>query len=548
MVIKMRARFVSLVLLSATIAGATGSAVRAQEAGPRPDPPRTTTRAIDLQVEATRDRRSQHDALRIWQNYLLKSTDTVGDVVIVAGDATIEGLVEGDLVVVLGSAQLSRTAIVDGSVIVVAGGVTVADGAVVNRDFVVVGGAVDASTGFTPGGEHIVVGATRFGDQIRAVVPWVTYGLLWGRLIVPSLAWMWGIVAIFLIVTLAINLVLHRPVGACADTVAARPFTTFLVGLLVLLLVAPISALLAVTVIGLAIVPFLWSALLVGWIVGKVGVARWIGRAIVPPSAEETRGEAMRACAIGFAAMCLLYMVPVLGLLAWAMVGVFGLGSAWLACMVALRRERPSPPPVTVPPAAPPDAPPAPPSPPVGGIAPDLPAPSTSYLVDPPRSDTPRSEAWIAAPPLASAPATPAALGAPPGAEADLTLMPRAGFLDRLFAFVLDVALVLIIVAMADLRVRAGFTWLVLFGYFIAFWTWKGTTLGGIVCSLRVIRTDGTPLQVGDSLVRVLASLFSFAALGIGCLWILRDPERQSWHDKIAGTYVVKVPRHWPLP
>ena len=329
MVIMMRARFVSLVLLSATIAGATGSAVRAQEAGRQAEAPQTTTRPVDLQPDSMRYRRSPHEVLRIWQNYLLKSTDAVGDVVVVAGDATIDGLVEGDLVVVLGSVQLSRTAIVDGSVIVVAGGATVADGAVVNRDFVVVGGAVDASAGFTPGGEHIVVGATRFGDQIRAVVPWVTYGLLWGRLIVPSLGWIWGIVAIFLIVTLAINLLLHRPVGACADTVAARPFTTFLVGLLILLLVAPVSALLAVTVIGLAIVPFLWSALLVGWIVGKVGVARWIGRAIVAPSAEETRGEAMRACAIGFAAMCLLYMVPVLGLVAWAMVGVFGLGSAW---------------------------------------------------------------------------------------------------------------------------------------------------------------------------------------------------------------------------
>ena len=545
MVIMTRARFVSLVLLSATIAGASGSAVRAQGSGRQAEAPQTTARAIDLQPEWTRYQRSPRPVVRIWQDFLLKSTDSVGDVVVVSGDATIDGLVDGDLVVVFGSARLSRTAIVDGSLIVVAGSATVADGAVIHRDFVVVGGAVDASTSFTPGGEHIVVGATRFGDQIRAVVPWVTYGLLWGRLIVPSLAWIWGIVAIALIVTLAINLVLHRPVGACADTIAARPFTTFLVGLLVLLLVAPVSALLAVTVIGLAIVPFLWSALLVGWIVGKVGVARWIGRAIVPPSAEETRGEALRSCTIGFAAMCLLYMVPVLGLVAWAMIGVFGLGSAWLACMVALRRERPSPPPVTVPPPVPTDAPPPPPSPPVGSAVPDLPAPAASYLVDPPRSDPPRSEAWVAAPPIAAAPA---ALGAPPGADVDLTLMPRAGFLDRLFAFVLDVALVLIIVAMADLRVWAGFTWLVLFGYFIAFWTWKGTTLGGIVCSLRVIRTDGTPLQVGDSLVRVLASLFSFAALGLGCLWILRDPERQSWHDKIAGTYVVKVPRHWPLP
>jgi uncharacterized RDD family membrane protein YckC len=48
--------------------------------------------------------------------------------------------------------------------------------------------------------------------------------------------------------------------------------------------------------------------------------------------------------------------------------------------------------------------------------------------------------------------------------------------------------------------------------------------------------------------VRGLSSVFSFAVVGLGVLWVLRDPERQSWHDKIAGTYVVKVPRDWPLP
>jgi uncharacterized RDD family membrane protein YckC len=62
-----------------------------------------------------------------------------------------------------------------------------------------------------------------------------------------------------------------------------------------------------------------------------------------------------------------------------------------------------------------------------------------------------------------------------------------------------------------------------------------------------VIRTTGEPLRPIDAVVRGLSSLFSIAALGIGCLWMLRDPARQAWHDKIAGTYVVKVPKDWPL-
>jgi uncharacterized RDD family membrane protein YckC len=58
---------------------------------------------------------------------------------------------------------------------------------------------------------------------------------------------------------------------------------------------------------------------------------------------------------------------------------------------------------------------------------------------------------------------------------------------------------------------------------------------------------DGTAMRFVDGLVRGLASIFSVVVFGAGFLWVLRDPERQAWHDKIAGTYVVKVPRNWAL-
>jgi len=61
------------------------------------------------------------------------------------------------------------------------------------------------------------------------------------------------------------------------------------------------------------------------------------------------------------------------------------------------------------------------------------------------------------------------------------------------------------------------------------------------------VRVDGMPLSFADSLVRGLAGIFSLLVVGLGALWILRDPERQAWHDKIAGTYVVKVPRTWSI-
>jgi uncharacterized RDD family membrane protein YckC len=130
--------------------------------------------------------------------------------------------------------------------------------------------------------------------------------------------------------------------------------------------------------------------------------------------------------------------------------------------------------------------------------------------------------------------------------SADLALFPRASFRDRAAAGILDVILVVFVWQFLD-HLRGNAIFLLWLMYCIGFWAWKGTTVGGIICQLRVVRVDGVPLRFADALVRGLSCLFSAVVLGLGFLWILKDPERQAWHDKIAGTYVVKVPRHWPL-
>ena len=82
--------------------------------------------------------------------------------------------------------------------------------------------------------------------------------------------------------------------------------------------------------------------------------------------------------------------------------------------------------------------------------------------------------------------------------------------------------------------------WLV---YHIAFWAWKGTTIGGIVVGIKIVRADGRPIDFAVALVRALGSIFSAMALFLGFFWAGWDRDKQSWHDKIAGTIVVKAPK-----
>src|SRR4030095_3591778 len=102
-------------------------------------------------------------------------------------------------------------------------------------------------------------------------------GLLWGRVIVPELPWIWGVLTLFFLLYAVRHRLSARPLRACAATLQNRPLTTFGTGLLVLLLVGPICVLLAVSIIGIAVVPFVICALIAGGMIGKVSVARMIG-------------------------------------------------------------------------------------------------------------------------------------------------------------------------------------------------------------------------------------------------------------------------------
>jgi len=132
---------------------------------------------------------------------------------------------------------------------------------------------------------------------------------------------------------------------------------------------------------------------------------------------------------------------------------------------------------------------------------------------------------------------------------------PRAGFWERMGAAFLDMVVVGFITGIAHRSLGFLLTFLggppvffiVALAYFAGLWAWKGTTIGGIVLKLQVVRHDGGPLTFLVALVRGLAAAFSAVVFFLGFFWIGWDREKQGWHDKIAGTVVVRVPRSAPL-
>jgi uncharacterized RDD family membrane protein YckC len=78
--------------------------------------------------------------------------------------------------------------------------------------------------------------------------------------------------------------------------------------------------------------------------------------------------------------------------------------------------------------------------------------------------------------------------------------------------------------------------------YFVACWAATGQTVGKIAVGIKIIRTDSSSLDLRFAFIRFLACLLCVAALGIGFILIAFDSRKQGLEDRLADTYVVKLP------
>jgi uncharacterized RDD family membrane protein YckC len=90
--------------------------------------------------------------------------------------------------------------------------------------------------------------------------------------------------------------------------------------------------------------------------------------------------------------------------------------------------------------------------------------------------------------------------------------------------------------------ILALFVWIIHIVYFVVFWAWRGQTPGKMITGIKIIRTDSSPLTWQYALRRYFGLVVSTLILFIGFIWIAFDSHKQGLHDKIADTYVVKLP------
>lgn len=68
----------------------------------------------------------------------------------------------------------------------------------------------------------------------------------------------------------------------------------------------------------------------------------------------------------------------------------------------------------------------------------------------------------------------------------------------------------------------------------------RGQSIGLALLRVRIVRDKGDVSGFFHTFARGVASLLSALPLGLGYAWALWDDDKQTWHDKLLRTYVVK--------
>ncbi|MCY4244035.1 MAG: RDD family protein [Gammaproteobacteria bacterium] len=83
----------------------------------------------------------------------------------------------------------------------------------------------------------------------------------------------------------------------------------------------------------------------------------------------------------------------------------------------------------------------------------------------------------------------------------------------------------------------------------ILFWVYKQATPGKMLLKVKIVdaQTGGKP-SAGQCIGRYFAYFLSLIPLGLGLIWVAFDKRKQGWHDKLAGTVVIRHRRgHVPV-
>ena len=237
------------------------------------------------------ERRGRRGSERVALGHSLSvgADETVDKAVAVGGSVTVAGHVRRDVVAVGGSVTLLQGARVEGDAVAIGGPVTIADGATLEGDNVSLAGTIPTMVGsavrWTVGDRSHM--RSMFGFASRAMRAVLLY-----------------------VVALLLAFAFPAALARTRQYLVERPGLSALGGLAIVLGFAPLCVLLAVTIIGITLIPVAAMLLAALLVFGFTVSAGWLGERLPVGAHDKTP---VKSVALGGALLVFVGLIPWLG-------------------------------------------------------------------------------------------------------------------------------------------------------------------------------------------------------------------------------------------
>jgi hypothetical protein len=261
--------------------------------------------------------------IKVGKDINISNDQRVNNAVAIAGQITVSGLVENNVVTVGGSIVLTNSAVVRGDVICIGGVVVQGNGAQVYGNITEMNSS-NIST----------VVASAFQGNMDA----------W--------SWLIDIIKICffaMIFTLALlmTILFPRPLNAIVDSIQGSKTKSFFWGFLATLMIAPFFMLLVFSFIGIPLIPLAFAAILLAFMFGFIGVSALLGNFVLTKIFRRHKKSLTWETLLGLILLWFIDWIPFyIGTIIKTVAVTIGFGGVFLS-LFHHRYHHAAPPPIT---------------------------------------------------------------------------------------------------------------------------------------------------------------------------------------------------------
>jgi hypothetical protein len=245
---------------------------------------------------------SDKNIVRIGSDVMIEADQRVHSVVAIGGQITVSGAVEQSVVAVGGSVVLTKTAVVRGNV-------------------VSLGGVIVMSRDADVHGDLTEINSNNLYETLTAALSSEWEGWSWLFAVVSL-----SIFLVIMVLALLIAALLPKPVSIVSEAISENTFKVILCGILGLVMIAPLALLLAISVVGIALIPLEVIFVVCSVLFGFIAVGRFVGAKLLRLVKRSEPGIVQETI-WGLIFLWLVGWIPYVGWMVKAIALVIGLGA-----------------------------------------------------------------------------------------------------------------------------------------------------------------------------------------------------------------------------